>query len=168
MRCREQNSWYRGLAPIIASIALVGGAACRAETEPSTTPLDVRTAPGDTAVLYGWVYHPAPPSTPWKERRPVPAAVVELGTWRGTPYEFRDSLVRAVGARPDDPRFHVIARARTDAAGRFRFGGVPKPQIFAMRARPPAGLPYRVTYFESLFGLAHVDSVNFSITFVSR
>jgi hypothetical protein len=156
MRSREPNGWYRSLAPFIASIAVVGGAACRAETEPSTTPLDVRTAPGDTAVLYGWVYHPAP------------AAVVELGTWRATPYEFRDSLVRAVGARPDDPRFHVIARARTDASGRFRFGGVPRPQILAMRAQPPAGLPYRVTYFESLFGLAHVDSVNFSITFVSR
>jgi protocatechuate 3,4-dioxygenase beta subunit len=90
---------------------------------------------------------------------------VELGTWRGTPYEFRDSLVRAVGARPDDPRFHVVARTQTDATGRFRFGGVPKPQIFAMRARPPDGLRYRVTYFGSLFGLAHVDSVNFSITF---
>jgi hypothetical protein len=31
-------------------------------------------------------------------------------------------------------------------------------------ARVHPGLPYRVTYFESLFGLAHVDSVNFSIT----
>jgi len=148
--------------------ALVGGVACGAGTEPSTTPLDVRAAPGDTAVLYGWVYHPAPPSTPWTQRRPVRAAVVELGTWRGTPYEFRDSLVRAVGARPDDRRFAVVARTQTDAGGRFRFGGIPKPQIFAMRARPPAGLPYRVTYFESLFGLAHVDSVNFSITLERR
>jgi protocatechuate 3,4-dioxygenase beta subunit len=95
----------------------------------------------------------------------VPQVLVELGTWRGTPYEFRDSLVRGVGARADDPRFRVVARTHTDATGRFRFGGVPKPQIFAMRAQPPRGLGYRVTYFESLFGLAHVDSVNFSITF---
>lgn len=165
MRSREWNGLLGRLRFVIGAVVLLSGAACGGGTEPSMTPLDVRTAPGDTAVLYGWVYHPALPTTPWAQRRPVPAAVVELGTWRGTPYEFRDSLARAVGARPDDSRFHVVARTQTDATGRFRFGGVPKPQTFAMRARPPAGLPYRVTYFESLFGLAHVDSVNFSITF---
>jgi len=146
-------------------LALGAVIACSGGTEPSLTPLDVRSAPGDTAVLYGYVYHPAPGMVPWAQRRPAPHVLVELGTWRGTPYEFRDSLVRGVGARSDDPRFRVVARTYTDVTGRFRFGGVPKPQIFAMRAQPPSNLGYRVTYFESLFGLAHVDSVNFSITF---
>jgi hypothetical protein len=163
MRMSSGGVWLQ-IGSLVAVAALAGGTACRAGTEPSNTPLDLRAAPGDTAVLYGWVYHPAPPGTPWAQRRTVAAALVELGTWRGTAYEFRDSLARAVGARPDDSRFHVVARTRTDSAGRFRFGGVPKPKIFAMRASPPPGLPYRVTYFESLFGLAHVDSVNFSIT----
>ena len=159
------SDWARWLRGSLVITALVGVLNCRTDTEPSLTPLDVRMAPGDTAVLYGWIYHPVPPATAWKDRRPVSGVLVELGTWRGTPYEFRDSLARAVGAQPEDRRFHVVARTRTDSGGRFRFGGVPRPKTFAMRATPPAGFHYRVTYFPSLFGLAHVDSVNFSIMF---
>jgi hypothetical protein len=162
MQAQRPILWHGWLAALALALA------CRAGTEPSTTPLDVRAAPGDTAVLFGYVYEPAPPTTAWKDRRSVPDVVVELATWRGTPYEFRDSLTHAVGAAPDDPRVHVVARSRTDARGRFRFGGVPKAGSFVMRARPPAGRAYRVTYFPSLFGLAHVDSVNFSITFEAR
>ena len=167
MRFQWVSDWC-GLRSWLGGLALLGTAACGGGTEPASTPLDVRSTPGDTAVLFGWVYHPAPPTTPWSERRRVARAIVELGTWRGTAYDFRDSLAGRVAAGPADPRFHVVARTQTDATGRFRFGGVPKQQTFAMRARPPADLPYRVTYFASLFGLAHVDSVNFSIMFEAR
>src|ERR671923_1860907 len=69
VRLRKVMAW-RGLQSSIAGLALMAGAACGAGTEPATTPLDVRSTPGDTAVLFGWVYHPAPPSTPWSERHP--------------------------------------------------------------------------------------------------
>lgn len=139
--------------------------ACSGGTEPATTPLDLRTGPGDTAVIFGWIYEPAPPTMLWKDRIPIPGVTVELATWRGTALEFRDSVKRNVAAMPDDPRVHVVARTHTDASGRFRFGGVPKHQDFIMRALPPPGRPYRLTYYPSLFGLAHVDSANFPIMF---
>jgi hypothetical protein len=140
----------------LALLALLAAAACSV-TEPSANPLDVRAG---TASIYGQVFALAPgASLP----QPVPRAVLELGRWQGGPYDFRDSLRGGVAATPDDPRFRVVASVVTDDTGGYRLRGVPRAEIFALRARPPAGAPYRVTYMGSLFGLQHVTEARFSI-----
>ena len=68
-----------------------------------------------------------------------------------------------MAATPDDPRFRVVARAIADDTGGYRLGGVPRAETFALRARPPAGTPYRVTYLASLFGLRNVTEARFSL-----
>jgi hypothetical protein len=142
--------------------------ACGLETAPSTDPLATRTGLGNTATIYGEVYEPAAPSTPWAERVPVAGAVIELGHWSASIAEFRDTLARAVAASPDDPRFEIVSRTITDRNGRYRLAAVPKESILALRARPPSGRPYRVTYLASLFSLQRVDSTRFALTFEPR
>lgn len=147
----------------VARLGLLGVLAASAcsVTEPSTNPLDIRSAPGDTATIYGQVFAPAAPGASLS--RPVPHAVIELGRWQGGPYEFRDSLRGRVAATADDPRFRVVARAIADDTGGYRLGRVPRAETFALRALPPAGTPYRVTYVGSLFGLRNVTDARFSI-----
>lgn len=149
-----------GWQPPFLLLTVLVAAAC-GSTEPSTNPLDVRSVPGDTAVIYGQVF--APPPAGALPRTPVPGAVVELGRWEGGPYDFRDSLRGDVVATADDPRFHVVARALANDTGGYMIGGVPRTQTFALRARPPAGAPYRVTYLRSLFGLRNVTQIRFPL-----
>jgi hypothetical protein len=138
-------------------LAVLATAGCGI-TEPSANPLDVRAG---TATIYGQVFAPLAPGA--NQPRPVPGAVIELARWQGGPYDFRDSLRGRVAAAPDDPRFRVVAHALADDTGRYRLPGVPRAEIFALRARPPAGTPYRVTYLGSLFGLRNVTEARFSI-----
>lgn len=125
-------------------------------TEPSTGPLDVRSAPGDTGVVLGQV---RAPSTGDSTSLPLPGALVELGRWQGGPYDYRDSLHQRPAALPDDPRFRVVWRATTDHTGSFRISGVPLRETLALRARPPAGTPYQITYLASLFGIGNTKSI---------
>ncbi len=129
------------------SVALIAVVACVTE-EPSTSPLDVRTAPGEEGRVSGQVRGSAGDSG----LRPLPGAIVELGRWRGGPDDFR-RLGTRVGATQDDARFRVIARVVVDDSGAYHFREVPRAQIFGLRARPPTGPPYRVTYLDSLFSL---------------
>jgi protocatechuate 3,4-dioxygenase beta subunit len=137
------------MASVGAHLIALATVAC-VSTEPSTSPLDLRAAPGDTATVFGQV---RVPSTGDSASLPLPGAIVELGRWQGGPYDFRDSLRGRVAATADDPRFRIVARAMTDHTGSFAIGGVPVRETFALRARPPAGAAYEVTYFASLFGV---------------
>jgi hypothetical protein len=65
---------------------------------------------------------------------------------------------------PNDPRFKVVARVVTNDMGEYRFPGLLKKQVFAMRVRPPAGSAYDLTYFESLFWL--ITSTEMRLTLV--
>jgi hypothetical protein len=123
--------------------------ACTSE-EPSTSPLDIRTAPGDTGSVRGQVRVAVSGDS---ATVPLPGAIIELGHWQGGPHAFRDSVSRTVTATPDDPRFRALARKTADHTGSFLFSGVPLEETFALRARPPAGTPYQVTYLPSLFRL---------------
>lgn len=110
--------------------------------------MDIRAAPGDTGTISGQVrlalgQGPAPAT-----RGPVPGATVELGRWRGNAVDLHDAVTRHTA---DDPRFHVVLSTVADGSGSFRLTGIPMHTIFALRARPPAGTPYAVTYFDSLF-----------------
>jgi hypothetical protein len=129
-------------------LVMLATLACVSE-EPSTSPLDLRTHSDDEARVSGQVRASAGDA----RLLPVPKAVVELGRWRGGPHDLSGLLGEGVAATPDDPRFRVIARALVDDSGAYHFREVPRGQIFGLRARPPAGTPYQVTYLDSLFSL---------------
>jgi hypothetical protein len=122
--------------------------ACVTE-EPSTSPLDLRTAP-DTGSVRVYVLAPEAQDSAAVS---LPGAIVELGRWQGGPYEFRDLLAQRAPDTVGDPRFRVVARKTANHTGSFLFSGVPLGETFALRARPPAGSTYQVTYLPTLFTL---------------
>lgn len=130
-------------------VALVTVVACATE-EPSTSPLDLRTNSSEEGRVSGQVRASIGGES---ATRPVPKAVVELGSWRGGPYEFLDSHGEDLAGTQDDARFLVVARVVVDDSGAYHFREVPRGQIFGLRAQPPAGTPYRLTYLDSLFSL---------------
>jgi hypothetical protein len=135
------------LVAVFLSVAIL---ACLT-SEPSTSPMDIRAAPGDTGTMSGQVGLAVGPG-PFS-RGPVPGAIVELGRWRGNAVDLHDVVTRL---SPDQSRFHVILRTVSDDSGSFRFTGLPLHTVFALRARPPAGTPYAVTYLDSLFTVAYL------------
>ena len=154
---------------VVASVLSLLAVGCGTGTEVPTSPLDSPAAASDTGTVYGQVIAPAgqvATGRPQGLGAPVANATVELGIWRGSAGEFRDSAARALRVRPDDPRLKVVARVVTNHLGEYRFPGLLKKQVFAMRACPPAGSPYEVTYFESLFWLFR--SAEMRLTLVVR
>src|SRR5664279_1076234 len=95
-------------------------------------------------------------------RTPLPGAVVELGMWAGTPETFRDTVRGGPPTNFTDERFEVVARATADEAGAFRFAGLPKKTVFALRVRPPTGHGTRPAYFGTLFWLYTSATINVS------
>ena len=156
MICRHSFHLFRLARAAVASVLSAVVAGCGSGTEVPTSPLDHRAASSDTGTVYGQVVLPARRSATVLGvgfGAPLEGATVELGTWRGSATEFRDSTAHVVRVSPDDPRFVLIAGVVTNELGEYRFPGVPKKQVLAMRARPPAGSGYETTYFESLFWL---------------
>jgi hypothetical protein len=129
--------------------ALVTMVACVTE-EPSTSPLDLRTNSHEEGRVSGQVRASIGGES---ATHPVPKAVVELGSWRGGPDDLRNLHGEGIAGTQDDPRFRVIARVVVDDSGAYHFREVPRGQIFGLRARPPVGTPYRLTYLDSLFSL---------------
>lgn len=157
---------YRAAVASVLSLLAMG---CGAGTEVPTSPLGSPAAASDTGTVYGQVVVPVVPRATGRPQRsgaPVAGATVELGIWRSSAGEFRDSAARALRARPNDPRFKVVARVVTNHLGGYHFPGLPKKQVFAMRVRPPAGSPYEVMYFESMFWLFR--SAEMRLTLVMR
>lgn len=152
----------RPAAPSTLAASLLLALAACSSTEPVTAPTDFRLLAAGTGVVYGQLLA-APPGGGMPSATSVPGLVVELGIWQGTPYTFRDSLTHDVAARPDDPRFKLLSQTTPDAQGGYRFAEVPKQVGLALRARPPAGTPYRVTYFPTLFGIGSTDSIRIPI-----
>ena len=151
----------------VASVLSLLAVGCGAGTEIPTSPLDSPAA-RDTGTVYGQVVAPVGQSAgrPQGFGAPVGDATVELGVWRSSAGEFRDSAARALRVRPNDPRFKVVARVVTNDLGEYRFPGLLKKQVFAIRVRPQQGSPYEVTYFESLFWLFR--SAGMRLTLVMR
>jgi hypothetical protein len=150
---------------VLGAICLIA-AGCGGGSDVPTSPTEVRYTGSDTGTVHGTVLAPGRhhDQPTWYEfGPPVAGATVELGIWRGSALEFRDSAVAAVTLRMDDPRFRVVERSLTNAMGEYRFGGVPKTQVFAMRVRPPPGSPYNATYFESLFWLFRSSEMELAI-----
>jgi hypothetical protein len=141
---------------LVAVFLSVANLACLT-SEPSTSPMDIRA--GDTGTLSGQVRVSTAavmvrvPMGGWSWATPVPGATVELGRWRGNAVDFHDVVTRRSA---DDPRFHVLVGAVVDDTGAFRLDGLPKQTIFALRARPPAGATYTVTYVDSLFTVGNM------------
>jgi hypothetical protein len=150
----------------VASLLSLLAVGCGAGTDVPTSPLDSPAAASDTGTVYGQVVAPVGQSATGRPQgfgAPVGDATVELGIWRSSAGEFRDSAARAPRLRPDDPRFKVVARVVTNHLGEYRFPGLPKKQVFAVRIRPPAGSAYEVTYFESLFWLFRSAEMRLSL-----
>lgn len=154
---------------VVASVLSLLAVGCGGGAEVPTSPLDSGAAATDTGTVFGQVVAlvgQGGTGRPQGFGDPVGDATVELGIWRGSAGEFRDSAAHVLRVRPDDPRFKVVARAVTNHLGEYRFPGLPKKQVFAMRVRPPAGSAYEVTYLESLFWLFR--SAEMRLTLVIR
>lgn len=151
-----------------AALGFIGllAVGCGAGTDVPTSPAESRFAPSDTGTVHGQVLAQGRPTS--LPRRfdygpPIAGATVELGIWRGSAREFRDSAASAVALRMDDPRFRVVRRVLTSALGEYRFAGLPKTQVFAMRVRPPPQSHYGATYFESLFWLFRSSEMRLTV-----
>jgi hypothetical protein len=151
---------------VVASVLSLLAVGCGGGAEVPTSPLDSPAAASDTGTVYGQVVVPVGQSGTGRPQGfgdPVGDATVELGICRGSAGEFRDSAAHGLMVRANDPRFKVVARTVTNHLGEYRFPGLPKKQVFAMRVRPPAGSPYEVTYFESLFWLFRLAEMRLTL-----